>query len=115
MHMTGKDWFILGIRLVGLGVMYMGVEEILTYVVRDMLMGNVEYAYFPQPTPGGSRLLHGFANIGIALLALTQAERFADWCYGKKRDIGPLPPFDDARPSEPDPIDIAKQEYRNDA
>jgi hypothetical protein len=81
--MTGKDWFVLGIRLAGLGILYFGIQEWLAYVVRDMLFANIEYAYYPQPNSGMSRLFHGGANVGIALLALTKAEKFADWCYGK--------------------------------
>ena len=81
--MTGKDWFILGIRLAGLGVLYFGIQEALAYIVRDVLFANIELSYFPQPNLSWSRLFHGAANVGIALLALTKAKKLADWCYGK--------------------------------
>ena len=81
--MTGKDWFVLGIRLMGLGILYLGIQEALAYIVSDMLFANVEFSYFAQPNSGWSRLFHGAANVGIALLALTKTEKFANWCYGK--------------------------------
>jgi hypothetical protein len=82
--MTGKDWFILATRLLGLVFLYFGFQEALAYVVRDMLFANVDPLYYPQLASSWSRLVHGGANVAIALLALTKAERFADWCYGKE-------------------------------
>ena len=81
--MTGKDWFILAVRLVGLGMLYLGIQEALAYVLRDILFANLELSYFPQPYSGWSRLFHGAVNVGLALLALGKAESLADWCYGK--------------------------------
>ena len=80
--MTGKEWFILGTRLIAIVVMYFGIQEWLAYIVREMLFVNLERS-FTQPYVSWASLFHGAVNVGMGWLVLAKAEKLADWCYGK--------------------------------
>jgi len=82
--MTGKDWFIVGIRLLGTYILYFGFQETLLYPLSRMFFDNLEKPYYQQPL-GWPRLFYGGVNIAIGVLTLTKAGRFADWCYAKDR------------------------------
>ncbi len=98
--MKGKDWFVVGIRLLGAYLLYYGIYEALIQSLNTMFFANLErssYLYYPQPS-NWSRLFYGGVNIAIGLLALTRAGRFADWCYARDRKAPAYGAIDDVLP-----------------
>jgi hypothetical protein len=90
--MKGKDWFILAIRLVGIALLYLGIQELLVFTLGDMFSFNMERRYLDfertysaQVLTGWRRLFYGVAHIVLGLLTLIKAGRFADWCYAGDR------------------------------
>jgi hypothetical protein len=118
--MTGKDWFILGTRLIAIVVMYYGIQEWLAYIVRDMLFANLERS-FTQPYASWASLFHGAVNVGMAWIVLAKAEKLADWCYGKDetkfgrrtsdRDVETPTDADLPASSREGPDDLAEKDY----
>ena len=83
--MKGKDWFIVGTRLIGLGILYLGFQQAITYVTRGMLFANLERSFFLESTPPWMHLLNGALTGAFALVLLMKADALADWCYGKEK------------------------------
>ena len=108
--MKGKDWFVVGIRLLGVYLLYYGIYEALIQSLSTMFFANLErpnYLYYPQ-TSGWSRLFYGGVNIAIGLLALTKAGRFADWCYARDRQATEYGALDEVLPLRKKQSDIVK-------
>ena len=84
--MKGKDWFVVGTRLIGLGILFMGFQQAMTFLTRGMLFANLEHSFFLDPTPPPwIHLVNGGLTGAFALVLMAKADTIADWCYGKEQ------------------------------
>ena len=82
--MKGKDWFIVGTRLFGMGILYVGFQQGMTFLTRGMLFANLEHSFQFDSTPPWMYLVNGGLTSAFALVLLLKADSLADWCYGKE-------------------------------
>lgn len=75
--MSARDWFILGCRLFGVWVVYMGVTYLASYL--DARIG------FAEPLSSGARpaglLIYAFAHLGFGVYLLFGTRHLASLCY----------------------------------
>ena len=85
--MKGKDWFIVGTRLFGLVIMYLGFQQVMTYLTRGMLFATLDHPFFADSTsaPPWIHLVNGGLTGAFALVLLLKTDALADWCYGKEK------------------------------
>lgn len=83
--MKGKDWFVVGTRLLGLGILFMGFQQALTFLTRGMLFAQLEhFSYFDQ-TPPWIHLVNGAITCAFGLAIMAKADTLAEWCYGSEQ------------------------------
>jgi hypothetical protein len=101
--MKGKDWFIVGTRLLGMGILYFGFQQGMTFLTRGMLFANLEHSFLFDTTPPWMYLLNGALTSGFALVLLLKTESLADWCYGKEEQLDDEHDYDEVGDTRQDP------------
>jgi hypothetical protein len=79
--MKGLDWFIVGVRLLGVWFLAQAVMYGVTFL--DVALGMTPLR--GDVTTPNVYLLYGAGNLLLALFFLFGAEPVAGWCYGRAR------------------------------
>ena len=77
LSMRDRDWFILGCRLFGVWVVYMGITYLVSYI--DARIGYVD-AMSPGSKPSGI-LIYAFTDLGFGFYLLFGTRHLAGLCY----------------------------------
>src|SRR5436190_24164816 len=84
--MAPRNWFGVGVRLIGLWQIVSGVEELVTY-------GNVMMRlYTPSVTSPNAFLTHAIAHLLIGLFLLFSAMSLVDAVYPLAEEVSESPP-----------------------
>lgn len=83
--MSGRDWFLVGSRLIGVWAAYTALTYFASYL--DVRFGyTAEFGRSSQP---GGLVLHGLAHLLFALYLLLGTRHLAWLCYERDEPLKP--------------------------